>query len=116
MFCVYQDKLYIADKNLSYSHAAWFTKEGWISKRKDESMDRITRGIIDDKGDIYFYIGDDFRVDKESEDIFFSHLKELAGKLKLDINAQIFGGVIKLKPGEIWPPINKYGKIKDNLK
>ena len=53
MFCIYQNKLFIAESNLPYSHAVWFEKEGWISKEKDELMDEIIRGIIDNSGNIY---------------------------------------------------------------
>lgn len=34
MFCVYKSKLFIAEPNLPYSHAVWFEKEGWISRKK----------------------------------------------------------------------------------
>jgi hypothetical protein len=115
MFCIYQNNLCVADQNLPYSHAAWFEKEGWMSKGRDELMDKIVRGIIDDKGDVYFYIGYDFRINSDIESIFFSHLKELVNVLKLDTNAHIFGGLIKSKSGGVWPPAKDYGKIKDNL-
>ena len=116
MFCIYQNKLCIADRNQPHSHATWFEKEGWMSKDKDELMDKIVRGVIDIKGDIYFYIGYDFRINNDIEPIFFSYLKELVDRLKLDTNAQIFGGLIKSKSDEIWPPVKEYGKIIDNLK
>ena len=115
MFCIYQNKLCVADRNLPYSHATWFEIEGWMSEDKDELMDRIVRGIINGKGDIYFYIGYDFRINSNIEPIFFSHLKELTDRLELDTNGQIFGGLIKSKSDEIWPPAKEYGKIKDNL-
>ncbi|MDD5342033.1 MAG: hypothetical protein PHI73_01740 [Patescibacteria group bacterium] len=115
MFCIYQGKLYIADQNLSYSHATWFEKEGWTANERDGLMDKITRGIIDDQGDIYFYAGFDFRVNDEIESIFFAHLKELVEKLKLDARARIFGGTIKSEPGKKWPPAKEYGTIKDYL-
>lgn len=115
MFCIYQNKLYIAEENLPYSHAVWFEKEGWISKEKDELMDEIIRGIVDNNGNVYFYVGYDFEINKKIEAIFFSHLKELVEKLKLKSNAKIFGGLIKQEVGKIWPPRKEYGKIEDNL-
>ncbi len=115
MFCIYQYKLFIAKPNLPYSHATWFEKEGGISKEKDELMNTLVRGIIDSKGDIYFYTGYDFKINKEAETTFFRHLKELAEKLKLNPDSQIFGGLIKQEAGKIWPPKKEYGKIKDNL-
>jgi len=36
MFCIYKNKLFVADSNLPYSHASWFEKEWWITKEKDE--------------------------------------------------------------------------------
>jgi hypothetical protein len=114
MFCIYQNKLVIAKPNLSYSHATWFEKEGWISKEKDELMNDLVRGIINDKGDIYFYTGYDFEINTDIEKIFFSHLKELTKNLNLNPNSKIFGGLIKKEAGKIWPSIKKYGKIKDN--
>ena len=116
MFCIYQNRLYIADKNLPYSHTTWFEKEAWLSKENDELINKIVRGVIDSQGNIYFYIGYDFRINSDIEPIFLSHLRELVQQLNLDINAHVFGGVVKSKPGEIFPPIKDYGKIKDNLK
>ncbi|MCK5044519.1 hypothetical protein KAR26_02230 [Candidatus Parcubacteria bacterium] len=115
MFCIYQNKLFIAESNLPYSHATWFEKEGWVPKAKDELMNEVTRGMIDNKGDIYFYIGYDFEINKEIEFIFFSHLKELVEKLKLKSNAKVFGGSIKQEAGKKWLPRKEYGKIEDNL-
>lgn len=105
MFCIYQNKLCIADANLPYSHAVWFEKEGWIA---NEDLGSLVRGIVDDKGDIYFYVGYDFEVNEEAETIFFSHCKELVEKLNLK-NPKIFGGLIKQEGGKIWPPRKEYG-------
>ncbi len=115
MFCIYQNKLYIAEEGLPYSHAVWFEKEGWISRKKDRLIDEIVRGIVDDNGDIYFYVGYNFEINKKIETIFFSHLKELFEKLKLKSNAKIFGGLIKQETKKIWSPKKEYGKIEDNL-
>ncbi len=115
MFCIYQNKLFIAESNLPYSHAIWFEKEGWISRKKDELMDSVIRGIVDTNGDVYFYVGYDFEINKEIEFIFFSHFKELIEKLDLKSKAKIFGGLIKQEAGKIWPPRKEYGKIEDNL-
>lgn len=114
MFCIYENNLFIAEADLPYSHAVWFEKEGWISRKKDALIDSIVRGIVDDKRDIYFYIGYDFEINKESESIFFSHLKELVEKLNLKSNAKIFWGYIKQDSGK-WLPRKEYGKIESNL-
>ena len=115
MFCIYYNKLFIAESNLPYSHAVWFEKEGWISREKDELMDEIIRGIVDNNGDVYFYVGYDFEINKEIESIFFSHLKELVERLKLKSNAKIFGGLIQQEAGKKWSPRKEYGEIEDNL-
>jgi hypothetical protein len=115
LFAIYNDKLYIAEPSLPYSHAAWFEKLGWITKENDALMNQIVRGIMDDKGDIYFYVGYDFNINNEAESVFFPHLKKLAEKLKLNNEAKIFGGLIKGEPGLQWLPRKKYGTIKDNL-
>lgn len=47
MFCIYKNKLFIAKPNLPYSHAVWFSKEGWMSDEKDDLMNNIVRGTID---------------------------------------------------------------------
>jgi hypothetical protein len=115
MFCIYQDRLYIAKENLPYSHAVWFEKKGWISKEIDELMNEMARGIRDSKGDVYFYTGYDFKINPRIETVFFSHLGELVKKLKLQPDARIFGGLIKQEAGKIWLPIKKYGSVKDYL-
>jgi len=114
MFCIFKNKLHLAKIGSLDSHAVWFEKEGWISKEKDELMNEIVRGIVKDDGNVYFYIGYDFEINKKIESIFFNHLKELTEELKLKSNAKIFGGLIKQKVGK-WPPRKEYGKIEDNL-
>jgi len=115
MFCIYENKLVIAKPNTPHSHAVWFEKEGWMSREKDDLMDSLVRGIIDDKGDIYFYIGYDFEINEKVESIFFSHLKELIEILNLKSNANIYGGLIKQKSGKIWPSKKDYGTVEDNV-
>lgn len=114
MFCIYKDKLFIAKPNLPYSHAVWFSKEGWVENKKDDPMNNAVRGIIKN-GDIYFYVGYDFDVSREAELIFFKHLKELVDKLKLKPNAKIFGGMIKDTSKTEWDPKKEYGEVKDNI-
>lgn len=116
MFCVFHGKLFIANPNVSYSHATWFENEGWMTKENDQLINEITRGMIDEKGNIHFYTGYDFGINDTIESDFFAHLGELVKKLDLDIDAQIYGGLVKSKPGEIWPPAKRYGKIERHLK
>jgi len=113
MFCIYKDKLIIAEANLPYSHAVWFEKEGLISKENDELMSKIVRGIVDSEGDIYFYKGYDFQIDKDAEVIFFNHLSELITRLKIKQDAKVFGGLIKQEKGLSWIPRKEYGMVKE---
>lgn len=113
MFCIKDNKLYIAEPNLPYSHAVWFEKMGWMDEKNDLLMDRITRGYVDDKGDIYFYKGYDFRVDDKSEQEVRLYLVELMKKLHLKNTAKLFGGLSK-KNNQTFP-IKKYGLVKSFL-
>lgn len=116
MFCIYRGELVVADKNLPYNHATWFEKEGWMSKEDDGLMDKMTRGIVDNNGDVYFYVGYDFKVNDEIESEFFSHIKELAGELNLDPGAMVYGGLVKSDSGKTWPAVKEYGKVADIAK
>ncbi|HPT08603.1 MAG TPA: hypothetical protein PLE28_02830 [bacterium] len=115
MFCIINNVLYTAEPNLPYSHAVWFVKEGWMTDTDDSLINEATRGMVDDKGDVYFYIGYNFDLNEKTEITFFLHLKELVDKLNLNSNSKIFGGLIKSDPNTKWPPIKDFGKIKDNL-
>ena len=92
MFCIKNGKLVIAEPNLSYSHADWFEKEGWMDETDDSFMINTTRGMVDKKGDIYFYRGYDFVVDVGAEEELFNHLEELAKALGLKPLSGIYGG------------------------
>ena len=113
MFVIYKNKLYIAKKGVDYSHAKWFLKKKWITENNDKLMDKVTRGIVDSKGDIYFYKGYDFRIDKKTEKDMFLHLNKLVKKLKLKSNAKIYGGYLKKKVKGRKLPKKSYGKIAD---
>lgn len=107
MFCIKDDQLFIAKRNVNYSHAAWFEKEGWDENLMNDSV----RGIVDKDGNIHFYWGYDFNVDKKSEKIFFNHLHELVKELNIKPTAKIFGGKVKQNtPGE-WLPKKGYGSV-----
>ncbi|HYD03821.1 MAG TPA: hypothetical protein VEC16_06005 [Alphaproteobacteria bacterium] len=115
MFCIYKKKLIIAERNVDYSHKEWFEKNNW--KYQDKNLiDEIARGIVDETGDVYFYIGEDHKLTEKAEKSFFANLKELSEKLKLNPKSHIFGGVTMGKPGDKWPGIKDYGTIKENLK
>ena len=113
IFCIYRDKLRLAEKGATYTHAIWFEKEGWMSKEDDALMDEIVRGMVDGKGDVYFYIGYNFEVNEKVEKIFFPYLKELVETLRLNPENKVFGGFSKGPKG--FAPKKSYGVIKDNL-
>lgn len=115
MFCIKGGKLLIAAPNLPFSHAGWFEKEGWMDEAPDKFMDETVRGAVDEKGDVYFYAGYDFRVDAKIERIFFPHLRELAQKLHLGLGRGVFGGLIKQNSVGKWLPRKSYGTIRENL-
>ena len=117
MFCIYKDELFIAEPNLSHSHAVWFEKQGWISRDQDDLMNTMTRGYVVSNGDVYFYTGYDFRINKEVESVFFKHLDEIVKKLELKPTASIFGGLIKPEGSSCeWLPRKEYGFVKDKTK
>ena len=75
MFCVKDFKLFIAKSGLDYSHAEWFEEEGWMTINNDDFMYHTMRGIVDQYGDIYFYVGYNFEVNPQIERIFFQYLE-----------------------------------------
>ena len=56
MFCIKNNKLYTAKAKLSYSHAVWFEKEGWISASNDRFMKENVRGVVFKDGEIRFSV------------------------------------------------------------
>lgn len=114
MFCVKDNKLYIAQANLPYSHAVWFEKEGWITPDDDSLMGKLTRGFIDASGNIHFFVGYDFRITNEAFKDIKNHLYELVCELNLDKNMQLYGGRTRNEESN-FVPLKTYGKIIDNL-
>jgi len=110
MFCIKDGKVYIAKPNLPYSHAVWFEKKGW--KATSSFMDKTVRGFVSKNGDVFFFVGYGFRVNRRAEFIFLSLLKELAGKLRIKHSARVYGGMIKQKGTTQWPARKCYGTVK----
>ena len=111
-FVIVKGRLEIDLEGSELSHAEWFEKEGWISKKEHSLMDEGVRGFVDERG-VFFFKGFDFRITNDVEERFFPLLKELKERLELDENTRIFGGIKKLdKPGK-WPPIKEYGTIEE---
>lgn len=115
MFCIYNNVLYIAEPNLSYSHAQWFINQGWISPDNDSLMNKIPRGMVSADGDVYFFVGYDFAVTNIIENIFFDHFQELAQRLALKPEALVYGGLIKQTTAGQWPPQKNYGTVSELL-
>lgn len=115
MFCIKDGKVIVAKPNLSYSHAVWFEKEGWITENDDLLMNEMTRGVVTPEGDIYFYTGYNFEVNKATEREFFKHLPELAKKLKLKKQAKVYGGLMEGDYTRKWAPRKYYGTVRELL-
>lgn len=113
MFAVKNDVLYIADKEVDYSHAEWFKKLGWINEKNDALMATITRGSVEKKG-IYFYVGYDFEVNEIAEHEMMIKLPELMEKLNISPETLLFGGKTFVREGTIQPK-RSYGQIKNLL-
>jgi hypothetical protein len=114
MFCIKDNKLYIARTNLPYSHAIWFEKEGWTTPDDDSAMSKLTRGFIDTSGNIHFFVGYNFSITDDAFEDMKNHLRELVHLLNLDKNGQIYGGRIRNEIGG-FVPLKSYGKISDIL-
>lgn len=112
MFCIINNRLYIAEPNLPYSHAVWFEKQGWINEDDDSLMQTGVRGIINN-GDIYFYSDYDFIINKKIESLFFPYLKQLVNELGLSFDAKIYGGFERINPNEKMVPRKCYGSVKE---
>jgi hypothetical protein len=115
MFCIKDGKVIIAKPNLPYSHAVWFEKEGWITEEDDILMDEMTRGVLTPDGDVYFYTGYNFELNKEIEKEFFQHLPELVKKLKLKKQAKVYGGLVEDDYTKKWAPKKDYGTVREFL-
>lgn len=113
MFCIKNKKLFIAKQNIPYSHFEWFFKKKLIKGKNDPIINKIIKGFVDKKGDVYFYTND-FKVNKKIEREFIKYIPLLIKKIKLKQNARLYGGFIKTKNiGEQWAPQKKFGKISD---
>lgn len=110
MFVIKDGVLYLGSENVSYTHAEWFEKEGWVTKENDSFMDEVTRGFVDEEG-IYFYKGYDFRVDEKIEQEFFKFLPELVSKLRISQKVHVYGGMIRQNKSGKWPARKDYGEV-----
>ncbi len=114
MFCIKDNKLYIAAANLNYTHAVWFEKEGWITQENDSLVSEITRGFVDSLGNVHFYVGFDMRITKKAFQETIKHLPELIETLNLNKEKIVYGGRGKNKDGK-FEPTKSYGKIRELL-
>jgi hypothetical protein len=106
MFCIHKGEVLVGSSGSPLSHHKWFNSLGLdVEKMINESV----RGFVDDRG-LFFYKGDDFNVDGETERAFLKHLTEIQGKLNLPDETPVYGGVIKTNDFR-YPPKKKYGTI-----
>jgi hypothetical protein len=117
MFAIIDDKLVVAEPNLPYSHLQWLRKLNLEPIKQEKVMQEEVRGMIDAKGDVYFYTGYDFKLTPEIERAFKKHLQELINKSGIKETAKVYGGLIKQKESKkIWPPQKSFGIIEGILK
>src|SRR3990172_6876143 len=74
MFCIFNNTLHIADPGVSYSHAVWFERQGWMTAEDDSFVNQVVRGFVNAAGNVYFFIGYDFDINETIERIFFEYL------------------------------------------
>lgn len=117
MFALIDDKLVIAPPGLPFSHFQWLEQmENLTPEQRSEVMENGLRGIIDDKGDLYFYSGYDFKWTPKAEDSLKKHLLELVEQTGIKNTAKVYGGLIKQKEaGRTWPPDKTLGTVSDLL-
>ena len=106
MFVFHNGLVSVAEKNSPYSHKEWFESLGWNS---EDAIENSVRGFVSWKGDLYFYKGNDFHVDRETEREFFELLPKLSEKLLIAGKARIYGGMEKANSGWLWSPLKKFG-------
>jgi len=115
-FAIINGELKIASEEGPQSHSEWFIYEGWIRDENDPLFEEIVRGMIDPKGDLYFYVGKNLEVNPKSQEIFFKHLQELVNRLNIPLETKVGGGMIKGNIGEQWPPRKSFGTVKNLIK
>lgn len=105
MFVIHEEHLFIADKGSSQSHKEWLESVG--VELKDQ-----TRGYLSGKK-IFFYRGEDFRVDWQVLKDVGQFLPHITYAFDLNGDEKIFCGVIKGNPGEQWKGRLCIGTVKD---
>ncbi len=110
MFVFHKGLVFLAEKNSPLSHSGWFESIGWNS---EDVMENSVRGFVSWDGDVYFYKGEDFHVDRDAEREFFELLPKLSEKLMISRKARIYGGLQKANIGWLWNPLKKYGFFGD---
>ena len=113
MFVFRNGELTIAPERSLDSHAAWFTKMGWISSQDDSLMEHLTRGYVDSTG-IFAYTGYDFRDSGNVEAELKLHLKELVLQLTRAADTSVFIGLSRLDSRN-WKGCKKLGTVKELL-
>ena len=112
-FIIINDKLIVAKKNLSYSHWEWSKLNNFVKSKND--FNELVRGFVDSEG-VYFYKGNNFSINKKTENIFFRKFNELFNEIKFDSRIHVFGGMIKQKRKGKYPPKKDYGTTNKLLK
>jgi len=106
MFCILEGKVIVGPERSPMSHREWFQSMGLDA---DEAVRDAIRGFADGRG-VFFYRGEDFRVDDETERLFRLCLPAIAEAMGLRGDTQVFGGIRKTDTIR-WPPKKAYGAV-----
>ncbi len=116
MFFVINNELVLPEKGSEKSHREWLEDNGYSKDEAEKIINTEMRGALNPDGNIRFYITEECVINDEIEKKFFEILSELVEIFNLKPETLIGGGVIKQKPGKIWPAIKEYGQVKDYIK
>ena len=107
-FVIFEDKVYLIDKNSEMSH--WEFCQNMLNITKEQFVE-ITRGYYLNE-DLVFY-KDNFSYDDKVIREALNHVVEIKEKLNIDY-AKINFGLKAGKPGEIWQIDCFYGELLSN--
>ena len=99
IFLVYKGTLFLAEPNLAWTHLQYMVSEGIITHERDPEYEDVIRGYYM-HGQIYCYQGHDFRVPRGVD--LRPAFQELAAKLNLPDDTEVFFGVTKGEVGTKW--------------
>ena len=113
MFAIKDNEVFLGPEKSEDSHAIWFRDMGWIIKTNDELIETTPRGYFIDN-ELHCYVGYDFKITDDCEQVYLSNLSKLKESLNLQDDIEVYGGLFRDETGNFLP-IKSYGKLKDLL-